>query len=97
MIFMGLVLKIPIVGACWLIWHAVRAEPDPAEAVEEDGGGSEHRRFRREPKRPRDPRRGPHAPDALPVPCPDGEGGLRVHRRPTAPRVALGSAEEHRR
>jgi len=96
MIFMGLVLKIPVVAAAWLIWHAIRSEPDPAEAAEDDGGHTP-RRFRREPKRPRDPRRGPHAPDALPVPCPDGDGKLRVLRHPARPRVALSGADEHHR
>ncbi len=96
MIFMGLILKIPVVGACWLIWHAIRSEPEPAAAAE-DEGGQNPRRFRREPKRPRGPRRGPHAPDALPLPCPE-QGGLRVLRRPGAPaRLATGSAQEHRR
>ena len=33
-IFMGLILKIPVMAACWLIWHAVRAEPDPVEGEE---------------------------------------------------------------
>jgi hypothetical protein len=96
MIFMGLILKIPVAGACWLIWHAIRAEPDPAESVEDDRG-TEHRRYRREPKRPRGPRRGPHAPESLPFPCPESEGGLRIHRRPTPVRSAHGSAQEHRR
>ena len=70
-IFMGLILKIPVAAACWLIWHAVRSEPDPVEGTEESGG-HEHNRFRRQPKpkRPRGPRRGPHAPDSLPMPCP---------------------------
>jgi hypothetical protein len=84
MIFMGLILKIPVAAACWLIWHAVRAEPEPASA-EEGGGGQPHRFFRREPKRPRSPRRGPHAPDALPLPCPEDEGTLRVTRRRQTP------------
>ena len=98
MIFMGLVLKIPVVGAAWLIWHAVRNEPSPAEAAEDDGGSSENRDFRRTPKRPSDPRRGPHAPGSLPLPCPENEGGLRVTRRPLNPGIAFGSAEEqHRR
>lgn len=94
MIFMGLVLKIPVVAAVWLIWHAIRSEPEPAEAAE-DEGGTQNRRFRREPKRPRGPRRGPHAPDALPLPCPESEGGLRVVRRAgSAPSPAR---HEHRR
>ncbi|MCB0865046.1 MAG: hypothetical protein KDB58_04980 [Solirubrobacterales bacterium] len=76
-IFMGLILKIPVLAAAWLIWHAVKAEPDPAESAE-DEGGSRRDHFRRQPRRPRNPRRGPHAPDALPVPCPDDEGKMRV-------------------
>lgn len=96
MIFMGLILKIPVVAACWLIWHAVRAEPEPASS---EGGGDNqpHRDFRRKPRRPRGPRRGPHAPDALPIPCPNGECSLRVARSPARPRIAFGSADEHRR
>ena len=96
-IFMGLILKLPILGACWLIWHAVRAEPELIEGAE-DEGGHEHRRFRRDPrpKRPAGPRRGPHAPDALPLPCPAEEGGLQVMRRPAKPGLATGSARERR-
>jgi len=87
MIFMGLILKIPVAAACWLIWHAIRSEPEPASS--EDGGSDQtHRHFRREPRRPRGPRRGPHAPDALPVPCPEEDGTLRVtHRRQTPDHV----------
>ena len=77
MIFMGLVLKIPVAFAVWLIYYAIKAEPDVAEAPEEDGG--QRRRYRREPKRPSGPRRGPHAPDAAPLPCPE-DSGLRVPR-----------------
>jgi hypothetical protein len=77
MLFMGLVLKIPVVFACWLIWWAIRSEPDVAEAPEEDGGS--RRRFRRSPKRPSGPRRGPHAPGAASLPCPE-RGGLRGAR-----------------
>lgn len=79
MIFMGLILKIPVVAAAWLIWHAVRSEHDPAETAEDEGGGKRDH-FRREPKRPRSPRRGPHAPGALEVPCPEDEGRLRIVR-----------------
>lgn len=93
MILMGLILKIPVLGAAWLIWYAVRAQPDPAQAAEEDDGGNQRRHFRREPKRPRGPRRGPHAPDALPVPC--AEGDLQVlRRRPTA--APLTASRENR-
>jgi hypothetical protein len=94
MIFMGVILKIPVAFACWLLWWAWKAEPDPAEAPEEDGGNP-FRRFRREPKRPRDPRRGPHAPDSLPLPCPE-EGSLRVTRRPAAAPLTASGRREHR-
>lgn len=83
MILMGLILKIPVLGAVWLIWHAVKAEPDPAEAAGTDEDGNQRNHFRREPKRtPPGPRRGPHAPDFIPVPCPEDEGEQRVTRRP---------------
>lgn len=92
MIFMGLILKIPVVFACWLIYWAVKAEPEAAEAPEE--GGDPYRRFRREPKRPQGPRRGPHAPDALPLPCPE-EGSMRVSRRPSGrPLTASGGRRQ---
>lgn len=95
MIFMGLVLKIPVAAACWLIWHAIRSEPEPASS--EDGGGNQpNRHFRREPRRPRGPRRGPHAPGTLQVPCPEGDGKLRVARRPARPST-IGAPSEHRR
>lgn len=95
MIFMGLILKIPIVAAIWLLWWAVKSESDPAEAAE-DEGGNDRNHYRREPKRPRNPRRGPHAPDALPLPCPEGEGKLRVTRRPGITRVPDAGAHERR-
>ena len=87
MIFMGLVLKIPVAAACWLIWYAIRAEPDPATSEDGGGGGRQPHRIRRAPKRPGGPRRGPHAPGALPLPCPE-EGSLRVARS-SPERVAI--------
>ena len=95
-IFMGLILKIPVAAACWLIWYAVRSTPDPVEGTEESGGG-ERGRFRRQPKpkHPRGPRRGPHAPDAAPVPCPAEGEGIRTVRRP-AHAGATGSAARRR-
>ncbi len=97
-IFMGLILKIPVAAACWLIWHAVRAEPDPVEGAEEETGGNDHGRFRRQPKpkRPRGPRRGPHAPDSLPMPCPAEDGDARVSRPTAIPGLATGSVAERR-
>jgi hypothetical protein len=74
-IFMGVILKIPVIFACWLIYYAVKSKPEVEEAP--DDGEYRFRRFRREPKRPRGPRRGPGAPDSLPLPCPE-QGSLRV-------------------
>jgi hypothetical protein len=59
-IFLAVVLKIPVFAAMWLIWHAVRDEPQPEDMP---GAEEEHgfRRWRREPRKPRGPRRGgPH-------------------------------------
>lgn len=96
MIFMGVILKIPVVAAAWLIWHAIRSEPEAAESAEDEGGSHDHRRYRREPKRPRGPRRGPHAPDALPIPCPEGESRLRVLRPPAGAPAAREREHHHR-
>jgi hypothetical protein len=82
-IFMGLVLKIPVAFACWLVYWALKAEPDPAEASDEGGSGDRPRpHFRRRPKRPKGPRRGPHSPSSVPLPCPEDGGELRVVHRP---------------
>ncbi len=93
MIFMGVILKIPVAFACWLIWWAIRATPDPAEAPE-NGGNDRVHPFRREPKPPRGPRRGPHAPGSLPLPCP-AEGSLRVARRPARARPLTAHRGDH--
>jgi hypothetical protein len=63
---MMLVLKIPIVALLYIVWWAVRAEPE-IEASDEDGG------LRRPhgplPPRPQRPRRGPHADAPPPAPA----------------------------
>jgi len=65
LIWMLVILKIPVIYLCLVIWWAVRAKPEPLEpallpvAVELDPRPG--RRFSRSPRRPR---RGPHgAPD----------------------------------
>lgn len=54
-------LKIPILALGWIVWRAIHAEPVPPEdaTVDSDGGsgGAKHPR----PRKPRPPRRGPHA------------------------------------
>jgi len=96
--FLMVILKIPVAAMLYLVWWAFRAETRPEEApgTEEDHG---FRRFRREPKRPRGPRRGNHGPDALPLPdCPPS-GRMRVLTPPAPARAATahsaqrGSAE----
>lgn len=94
-IFLGVVLKIPVGLLLYLVWWAFRAQPEVEEAPP---GADEHhfRRFRREPGGPRKPRRGPHAPDAQPVPdCPPG-GRARV-LTPPAPVRAATAAGRHGR
>jgi hypothetical protein len=89
--FLAVILKIPVACLLYLVWWAYHAEPELEEAPE-DGGEDRFHRYRREPKRPRDPRRGPHAPDALPLPdCPPA-GRLRVLTPPAPVRAGVAHA-----
>jgi hypothetical protein len=70
LIWLLLILKIPLVALCWLVWWAIKQEPEPEEAAPGDGG----QRIRppyRHPRKPlpRAPRRGPHGGQALPAPA----------------------------
>lgn len=88
--FLGVVLKVPVFMALYLVWWAARAEPELEELPEDGDHG--FRRWRAEPRRPRGPRRGPQSPDAVPLrDCPPG-GRLRVVRRPS-PARATGAAD----
>lgn len=64
-IFMMLVLKIPIAALLWIVYWAIKQEPEPAPAAGDDGGRP-RRPHPREP-RPRRPRRGSHG-DPVPAP-----------------------------
>jgi hypothetical protein len=89
--FLGVVLKIPIAGALFLIWYAVRAEPEMEELPED--GDEDFRRWRRTPTRPRGPRRGPHPAGARALPeCPPG-GRFRVVTPPASARAAAAHGE----
>jgi hypothetical protein len=69
-IYLMFVLKLPIVALLWIVWWAIRAQPDAAEVVPDRGdGGSKTRRHPREPL-PRHPRRGPHHGAPAPAPPP---------------------------
>ena len=64
-VFMLVVLKIPIVYLCLVVWWAIRAEPRPLEgaalvAVEPDPDAGPARSFWRRAIRPRRLRPGPH-------------------------------------
>lgn len=87
MIFMGLILKIPVAFACWILYWAWSSQPGPAEAPDEGGGNDRFHRVGRGPRRPRGPRRGPHGPAALPLPCPDGSEVRVTRRRPEPGRI----------
>jgi len=97
--FLAVILKIPVGLSLYLVYWAVRAQPESEEAPE--GGAEDHefRRWQRLPKRPRGPRRAPHAPDALPLPdCPPG-ARRRVVMPPAPVRAAAasGGAGAHER
>ena len=66
MFYLFVALKIPIVAAIWLVYWAIKQEPDPSEGVRDDGGTS--KRPHPVPRLPRAPRRGPHAEQAPPSP-----------------------------
>jgi len=87
--FLLVVLKIPVLGAIWLVWWAGRQTPEPEAAGDDDSG---FKRFRPEPRSPRGPRRGPHGGGARAMPpCPPG-GRTRVLTPPAPARAALGRA-----
>ena len=89
-IFLAVVLKIPVFFGLWLVWWAVRAEPEGADAHET---GEEHpfRRWRREPRGPKGPRRGPHGGSAKLLPdCPPGGRSRHDVRAPARKRVPSG-------
>jgi hypothetical protein len=69
MLYLFVALKVPLIALFWLIWWAVRQEPEL-----EDAGGEGGQRVRSRPhpppKLPRPTRRGPHSGDAVPLPPP---------------------------
>jgi hypothetical protein len=69
-IYLMLVLKIPIAALLYIVWWAIRSEPETTETSADDNGGTKARPRRHPPKPfPRRPRRGPHG-DPLPLPPP---------------------------
>lgn len=66
--FMIVVLKIPLAAAIYVIWWAVKEEPQ----LDEEPSGEDRGPHRRLPPKPRWPRRGPAGGGAgcKPPPCP---------------------------
>lgn len=71
MLYLFVALKVPILLAAWLIWWAVRQEPDLASEPAPEPGGDGGSRTRPHPRGPlpRAPRRGPHGGAHLPAPA----------------------------
>src|SRR4051794_41803121 len=72
-IFLAVILKIPVLYAMWLIWWAVKDEPQ-VEDLPGEADDHSFKRWRRDPSKPRGPRRGgPHGGSAKAHPdCPPG-------------------------
>jgi hypothetical protein len=64
-VFVLVILKLPVAYVCWVIWWAVKAEPELG--IEGDGGGSHWLPWRRR-RGPRPPRNGPHGVPARVAP-----------------------------
>ena len=73
--WLGVILKVPVLFALWLVWYAIRAEP-ATDADSSRGGGGSDRHPPSLPRHPRPPRRGPHA-----EPAPRSPSRVRVTAR----------------
>lgn len=62
------VMKIPLVTLCWLVWWAIRAQPDLEDEPQDGSGGS--KRPHTPPRAPRRRPRGPHGDPAVTPPKP---------------------------
>lgn len=92
-IFLAFVLKVPILWGMWLIYAAMREDPI-TDQLDENGDDHGFRRWRREPKPPLGPRRGPHDGGSSVVPdCPPGG---RTRSRVVKPRTRVPVGAERR-
>jgi hypothetical protein len=64
-----LALKLPLAALIYLVWWAIKQEPEEPGSSDDGGGGVKRHPHRRHPRQPfpRGPRRGPHG-DPAPVP-----------------------------
>jgi hypothetical protein len=91
--FLAVVLKIPVAALLYLVWWAIKQSPETEEAPPEaEDRDLLHWRRKPKPKKPRDPRRGPHAPDAQPLPACPPAGRTRVFAPPVPARAAAARA-----
>ena len=65
-LWLMLALKLPIAALIYLVWWAIKQEPEDETSSDDDGGIKRHRPHPRQPF-PRRPRRGPHG-DPAPAP-----------------------------
>jgi hypothetical protein len=93
-VFLGVILKIPVLFGMWLIYWAVKDEPQ-LEDLPGDSDDHSFRRFRRNPLKPGPRTRGPHGGAAKAQPdCPPGG---RSRTPVIEPRLAPGMAAHGRR
>jgi hypothetical protein len=94
-IFLAVILKIPVLYGMWLIYWAVKDEPQLEDLPGGEADDHSFRRFRRNPIKPGPRTRGPHGGgDAIELPGP--EGG-RIRTPAIKPRLAPSVAAHERR
>ena len=93
-IFLAVILKIPVLYGMWLIYWAVKADPE-LEDLPGDADDHTFRRFRRNPLKPGPRTRGPHGGGAA-VDLPGPDGG-RTRTSSIKPRLAPGTAAHESR
>jgi hypothetical protein len=69
-VYLMLALKIPIIALLWIVWWAIKSEPEPVDERRDDGG-IKRPPLRPHPRKPfpRRPRRGPHGDPSPPSPA----------------------------
>ena len=67
-LWLMLALKLPLAALIYIVWWAIKAEPETPETKDDDGGIRRHPPHPRKPF-PRHPRRGPHGDPAPHAPA----------------------------
>ena len=63
-VWLMLALKIPLAGLIYIVWWAIKQEPEDASGSDDDGGVRRRERPHPPEPFPRRPRRGPHGDPA---------------------------------